>query len=144
MTTAAALRIQNLELLITEAGTLEKVASQAGTSSVYLSQVRNGAPDQKTGRPRELGTRMARRLEAAFFKPEGWMDAPQSQAREVDSSFVLADALSSLGPQARHEALEFLKYKLERADPPIGQESLDRYRRAFEAFARLPADKPSH
>lgn len=71
------IRLGNLERLIEEAGGLERVAEAADTSSVYLSQLRNHAVDRKTGRPREMGTAMARRLESAFKKPPGWMDAPQ-------------------------------------------------------------------
>lgn len=77
MPTIADIRRANLELLIAEAGSLSKLAEKAETTSVYLSQVRNGTPDIKTARPRELGTTMARRLEVACNKPVGWMDASQ-------------------------------------------------------------------
>ena len=71
------IRLKNLETLIREFGTMEALAVAAGTTSVYLSQVRRRAIDVKTGRPREIGSRMARRLEAAGPnpKPKGWMDA---------------------------------------------------------------------
>ena len=73
------IRRTNLELLITEAGGLERVAAAADSSSVYLSQIRNQALDRKTQRPRQMGTAMARRLEAAFSKPVGWMDTVRTQ-----------------------------------------------------------------
>lgn len=76
--TVALIRLANLERLIQEAGTLEKAAAAAETSSVYLSQLRNRAIDGKTGRPRDMGSQMARRLEAAFGKSPGWMDTPQT------------------------------------------------------------------
>ena len=76
--TASQIRLQNLQALVVEAGTLEKVAEAVGSTSVYLSQLRNGAPDRKSGRAREMGTSMARRLEAAFHKPNGWMDQDHS------------------------------------------------------------------
>ena len=74
------MRRENLELLILEYGTMDALASAADTSSVYLSQVRRQAVDSKTGRPRQLGAQMARRLEAAkpHTKPEGWMDVARS------------------------------------------------------------------
>lgn len=56
---------------------MDKVATAADTSSIYLSQLRNRAVDRKTGRARDMGSSMARRLEAAFGKPPGWMDTPQ-------------------------------------------------------------------
>ncbi|MBT2333597.1 hypothetical protein J7E49_06730 [Variovorax paradoxus] len=76
MKTIGEIRLENLELLVADSGTLETVAGKAGTTSVYLSQIRNGALDQKTGRPRQMGDQMARRLELAHEKPKGWMDTP--------------------------------------------------------------------
>lgn len=73
MKTAEANRRENLELLIHEAGTLEAVARDV-SSPQYLSSVRNSTPDPSTGRPREMGSKMARKLEDAFGKPRGWMD----------------------------------------------------------------------
>ena len=57
-----------------EKGTLDKVAVAGGTTSVYLSQLRNGVVDIKTGKVREMGSSMARRLEVGCGKPRGWMD----------------------------------------------------------------------
>lgn len=76
MKTVGDIRRANLEALIREFGTLEALASAADTTSVYLSQVRNSTPDVKTKKPREMGSRMARRLEqlAGHVKPAGWMD----------------------------------------------------------------------
>jgi hypothetical protein len=72
------IRASNLERLIQEFGTLESVAVAAETTAVYLSQLRRGAIDRKTGRPREMGTAIARRLEVGCNKPPGWMDAPEA------------------------------------------------------------------
>lgn len=68
------IRLDNLETLIREFGTAEALAAAADTSAVYISMLRNSVPDKKTGRPREMGSAMARRLEAAAGKPDGWMD----------------------------------------------------------------------
>ena len=76
MRTIGETRRAKLELLIGEHGTLEAVAALAGSSSVYLSQIRNGALDQKTGRSRQMGSAIARRIEFGCNKPAGWMDAP--------------------------------------------------------------------
>lgn len=70
----AEIRRQNLELLVGEFSTLESVAEKAGTSGVYLSQVRNQTKDPKTSKPRQMGAAIARRLEAGCGKPSGWMD----------------------------------------------------------------------
>ncbi len=97
MKTAEANRRENLELLIHEAGTLEAVARDV-SSPQYLSSVRNSTPDPSTGRPREMGSKMARKLEDAFGKPRGWMDvehpAPGTGSpvdyREVTGASVVA------------------------------------------------------
>lgn len=77
MKTIAEIRLENLELLIGEFGTQEKVAELAGTSPVYLSQIRNAAADSKTGKVRQIGDPLARKLEEGCNKEIGWMDNPQ-------------------------------------------------------------------
>lgn len=74
MKTVGTIRRENLERLSHELGSMEQVAIGAGSSPVYLSQIRTQAIDTKTGKPRQMGGAMARRLEKAFRKPDGWMD----------------------------------------------------------------------
>ena len=66
------IRRDNLELLIAEMGSLKAVAEHGHTSEIYLSQIKNRAIDRKTGKPRSMGAKVARRLEAG--KSHGWMD----------------------------------------------------------------------
>ncbi len=80
MRTIAEIRRTNLERLAEEAGSLDAVAERADTNAVYLTQIRTRYPDRRTGRPREMGSRLARRLEKAFGKPTGWMDTPSAPA----------------------------------------------------------------
>jgi hypothetical protein len=68
------IRLDNLEALIQRFGTAEALAEKADTSPVYISMLRNCTVDKKTGRPREMGTAMARRMEKAAGMPAGWMD----------------------------------------------------------------------
>jgi hypothetical protein len=77
MSPISEIRLANLEALVKEHGTLDEVAGLGGSSSVYLSQLRNQAVDVKTGKVREMGNAMARRLEKGCGKPIGWMDQPQ-------------------------------------------------------------------
>lgn len=74
------IRRANLEVLLREFPTLDSLAAAAGSTSVYLSQIRNQTPDQKSGKPREMGSKLARRLEtiAGHEKPTGWMDIEHS------------------------------------------------------------------
>ena len=68
-------RLNNLEILIAEAGSATKVAQLAGTSESYLSQIRRKMLTQ-SGTPRGLGNELAAKLEKGLGKPEGWMDEP--------------------------------------------------------------------
>ena len=83
--TISEIRLENLLTLIDEMGSAEALAEAAGTSAVYLSQVKNKSPDSKTGKPRQIGDPMARRLEAAGKKPEGWMDNVHSWPAQVQT-----------------------------------------------------------
>jgi hypothetical protein len=80
MKSIAEIRLANLLALIKEAGTQHALAERAETTPIYLSQVVNRIQDHKSGRPRELGTDMARRLEQAMGKPENWMDHDHAAA----------------------------------------------------------------
>lgn len=70
-------RLDNLEILIAEAGSALALAQRAGTSGSYLSQVRRQLPTAK-GTPRNVGDDLAGKLELAMGKPEGWMDQPHA------------------------------------------------------------------
>ena len=76
----ADIRLANLETLIREAGTAESLAERSGLSSVYISQIRSRSIDAKTGRPRNLGSAAARKMEGGMGKPEGWMDRDHADA----------------------------------------------------------------
>lgn len=103
------IRLLNLEKLVGELGTLDAVAERGGTSSVYLSQLRNGAVDAKTGKTREMGPAMARRLEVGCHKPRGWMDVEHhdgdgerrgrpNQRREADARDKVLEMFPVLTP----------------------------------------------
>lgn len=90
MKTAHDCRRENLELLVLEHGSLDAIADKAGLgTTVYLSQIRNRALDTKTLKPRNMGSVMARKLEAACGKPIGWMDKDNSPSNV--SSLVSPD-----------------------------------------------------
>ncbi|OZI36309.1 hypothetical protein CEG14_14960 [Bordetella genomosp. 1] len=83
MKAVAEIRLENLEHLVSEAGTAERLAERAGLSPVYLSQIRSRAVDRKTGKARNLGTAAARKLEAGMAKPAGWMDTEHARQAEA-------------------------------------------------------------
>jgi SOS-response transcriptional repressor LexA len=69
------IRLNNLEILIAEAGSATKLAQRAGTSESYISQVRRKMRTAK-GTPRGIGDELSARLEQGMGKPQGWMDEP--------------------------------------------------------------------
>lgn len=94
MKTIAEIRLENLEALIKELGTQDKVAEAAGTSSVYLSQIKNKAADAKTGKLRQMGDDMARKIEIGCGKEVGWMDNNHAPAEyeHVPDGFYMEHA----------------------------------------------------
>lgn len=92
MKTIAEIRLENLELLVEEFETADAVAERCGTSAVYLSQIRNQAKDSKTGKPRQIGDPLARKLETGCDKEIGWMDhqAPPRSYRSARIQHAVA------------------------------------------------------
>jgi hypothetical protein len=76
------IRLNNLEILIAEAGSATRLAQRAGTSESYLSQVRRQTRTAK-GTPRGIGDELSERLEQAMGKPQGWMDEPHEVATRL-------------------------------------------------------------
>lgn len=76
MKTVEEIRVARLRMLIQEHGSaaaLNRVAGRNERDSTF-SQILTGAPNSKTGKPKTMGSDLARDLEAATGKPRGWMD----------------------------------------------------------------------
>jgi SOS-response transcriptional repressor LexA len=69
------IRMLNLELLITEAGSKAELSRRMKKRANYLNQIHPPKPGK-----RAMGDSTARRLEAAMRKPHGWMDILHDQA----------------------------------------------------------------
>lgn len=67
------IRLENLRSLVAEKGTIAAVAQAAETPASYLSQILNRIKS-RTGKPRDVGSDLARKLETGCGKPHGWMD----------------------------------------------------------------------
>jgi SOS-response transcriptional repressor LexA len=72
-TTSSSIRLQNLRVLITKAGGPAEAARKLDMDNSQLSQIAGKHP------VRNIGTALARRIEKAFRRPEGWLDVPHSQ-----------------------------------------------------------------
>ena len=69
MKTIDLIRHENLLQLISEAGSVQAVASKAGKSNAQISQLKTRSTHSGTGKPRSVGDMLARELEKAFNKP---------------------------------------------------------------------------
>lgn len=100
-------RLANLEILISEAGSAAALARRAGTNESYLSQIRRQLPTPK-GTPRSLGNDLAGKLEKGMAKPYGWMDeihqSPDSGSRAEKNRFQdeLKRGGTATGIHSRH------------------------------------------
>ena len=94
-------RRARLEVLIAQhGGSLRALADAAGLNEAYLSQIRTQQPDSKTGRPRQMGDKLARTLEERCRLPAGWMDQSKGMSPEASSIAALFDRLP---PDAREQ-----------------------------------------
>lgn len=74
MRTIADIRHDRLLELIGEAGGVQQLADKLGKPYSQISQVKNRAVYNQQGARRAVGTKLAREMERAMDKPEGWMD----------------------------------------------------------------------
>jgi len=74
MRTVEEIRRLKLAQLESDLGSLRAVAELTGIDKSQLSQWKNASPDSKTGKPRNMSSRSARRIEELAGKPALWMD----------------------------------------------------------------------
>ncbi len=108
------IRLNNLEILITEAGSAARVAKMAGTSESYLSQVRRKMRTQN-GTPRGLGNELASKLETGLGKPTGWMD----ELHEAEFGISSTQRVVRVGKHALYAGSETAAVKLTGLDLPL-------------------------
>ncbi len=68
----------NLAALERAAGSTRAAAERAGMSYAQFVNLRDGAKDSRSGRPRAMRKTTAWRFEDAFGLPRGWMDVDHS------------------------------------------------------------------
>jgi hypothetical protein len=74
MRTVEEIRTARLAQLIEEAGSVQAVAERMEKSLSQISQLKTMAAHSTSGRPRVIGSDLAREFEEKFAKPRGWMD----------------------------------------------------------------------
>lgn len=103
------IRRANLARAVALAGTAAALGRLAEIDPAYFSQIKTGAPDSKTGKAKEMGDAVARKIESAIGMPIGWMDADHDDARpslrihDIAHEELLRDEFfeKTLSPQAQ-------------------------------------------
>lgn len=78
MKTSDEIRRENISRLIIEAGSEFQLAEIYGCTEAAVKTWARGYKDSKTGKPKGIGTRVARKLEEVMGKEQGWLDKEQS------------------------------------------------------------------
>lgn len=73
------IRLNNLKALIAKAGTAAEFSKQSDTATSLLSQILSPNPT------RNIGDRLARKIEEKLNLPPGWMDSPHNVV--IDRSY---------------------------------------------------------
>lgn len=81
-----AVRRENMRLIEQEAGGTTEAATLCGMSPSQFANLRDGAKDSKTGKPRGMRKETARRIEECARKPVGWLDSDHSAEKLSDAT----------------------------------------------------------
>lgn len=73
------IRRENLRAIELEFGGPAGAAKRLGMSNSQFTNLRDGAKDSKTGKPRGMRKETARKIELAAGKPAGWLDQPSAE-----------------------------------------------------------------
>ncbi len=103
------IRRENIRKLQHVAGSANAVAEKVGMSYVQYVNLRDGAKDPRSGKPRGMRKETAWRFEKAFGMSKGWLDLPNEddleQSRAGYVSFDLLDVRAAAGDGC--EAVDF-------------------------------------
>jgi hypothetical protein len=113
MKTVEEVRRERLSILKNEAGSLVALNDKLGLNArdSTLSQILNGAKNSKTGKPKEMGSKLARDLERATGKEVGWMDTDPALLNHPfsnDAATIAAD-IDTLEGRDRDRVLRMCK-----------------------------------
>lgn len=117
MNTIAEIRHANLLALIDELGTQDAIAAAVETSPVYISQIVNRYPDSKTGKPRQIGDQLARKLERCCNKPTGWMDNVHRYAPTISQVMAVMESMPAWQQQQTLQVIQALA--INTSSPPL-------------------------
>jgi hypothetical protein len=108
-------RRDNMRLIEQECGGPTEAARKLEMSPAQYANLRNGAKDSKTGKPRGMRKETARRIEEQAGKPAGWLDEDHSNSAAepeprapslADSLEALANACAAVSPAVRADVAQ--------------------------------------
>lgn len=89
------IRRENMASIEADLGGATAAAARAGMSQSQWSNLRAGAADSKTGKPRGMRKDTARKIERAMGRPPGWLDVEHSsESRQTHESEPRPDTTS--------------------------------------------------
>ncbi|AXK63747.1 hypothetical protein [Burkholderia sp. IDO3] len=111
------IRRDNLKIIEAERGGPASAAAALGMSHSQFTNLRDGAKDSKTGRPRGMRAATARNIENRADKPLGWLDTDHSDAVASAQSFALPAGWEQLNAAQRAQVESFIGWLLSQAAP---------------------------
>ncbi|WP_080487164.1 hypothetical protein [Burkholderia ubonensis] len=106
------IRRDNLRIIETECGGPAAAAAACGMSHSQFTNLRDGAKDSKTGRPRGMRVATARKIEERVGKPVGWLDTDHSIAASMTPSSEAPAGWDQLNPAQRAQVESFIGWIL--------------------------------
>lgn len=99
-----------MRLLEAELGGPTETANRVGMSPAQFANLKTGAKDSKTGKPRGMRKSTARRIEEAAGKPTGWLDIDHATAviSEKTASSDINELFANALPEHQAVAQYFL------------------------------------
>lgn len=119
------IRRDNLKLLEAEHGGPAAAAAALGMSHSQFTNLRDGARDSKTGRPRGMRATTARNIEERAGKAPGWLDTDHSDTAASKSSTDVPAGWQQLDMAQRAQVESFIGWLLSQpagrqSDAPLG------------------------
>jgi len=104
MKTCDQIRRENLLLLISQAGGVNKLAEAYDCTEAAIKAWAKAYKDSKTGVPKEIGRVPARKLEEVTGKETGWMDHDHSDVKSLNltnDEQTILEAFQYFGPEVK-------------------------------------------
>lgn len=139
------IRRENLRTIERECGGPAVAASLLDMSPAQFINLRNGAKDSKTGKPRGMRKSTARRIESAAKKPAGWLDIDHSTSIKTgnDSLNDITSRYIAL-PNSKKEIINYILNNGTSPDPEWVDADARAYMDSLNAKALAWLENKSH